>query len=168
MKAQKKKTDEEEISRIIARIQGEQISSLPESQQIKNKTYPNIKKEHDCIVEVAYSTRTSSGTQNPQELKQCDNDYSENEHIEQKELQKMKKEIDILQDIEENKCSLIYCIKEKEESGQDLSIFDMAMDISHIQGEDDYAKFIQKKLPRLYDLITSSSLREIAFPEPML
>ena len=43
-----------------------------------------------------------------------------NEHIEQEELQKMKKEIDMLQDIKENKCTLRYCIKEEEESGQDL------------------------------------------------
>ena len=74
---ERKEEEEEEISRIIAKIQGEHISSLPESQQIKNKTYPEIKQEHDCIFEVAYSTIASSGTQNHQELKQCDNDYEE-------------------------------------------------------------------------------------------
>ena len=45
----------------------------------------------------------------------------------------MKKEIDMLQDIEENKCTLRYHIKEEEVSGQDLSMFDIAMDLSHIQ-----------------------------------
>ena len=40
----------------------------------------------------------------------------------------MKKEIDTLQDIEENKCTLKYCIKEEEESGQDLSMFDIAIE----------------------------------------
>ena len=163
MKVQKKKKKEEEKSRIIAKIQGEHISSLPESQQIENKTYPKIKQEHDCILELAYSIRASSWTENHQELKQCDNDYEENEHIEQEELQKMKKEIDMLRDIEENKCTMRYCIKEEDKSGQDLSMFDMAMDISYIQDKDYYGKFIQKKLPRLYDQITPSLLREIAF-----
>ena len=37
----------------------------------------------------------------------------------------MKKEIDMLQDIEGNKCTLRYCIKEEEESGQDLDMFMM-------------------------------------------
>ena len=49
----------------------------------------------------------------------------------------MKKEIDMLQDIEENKCTLKYFIKEEEESGQDLSMFDIAMDMSHIQDKND-------------------------------
>ena len=75
----------------------------------------------------------------------------------------MKKEIDMLRDIEENECTMRYCIKEEDKSGQDLSMFDMAMDISYIQDKDYYGKFIQKKLPRLYDQITPSLLREIAF-----
>ena len=86
---------------------------------------------------MAYSTRSSSGTQNHQEVKQSDNDYEENEHIEQEEQQKMKKEIDMLQDIEENKCTLRYYIKEGEESGQDLSMFDIGMDMSCIQDKED-------------------------------
>ena len=57
----------------------------------------------------------------------------------------MKKEIDMLQDIEENKCTLKYCIKEEEESGQDFSMFDIAMDMSHIQDKHNYTKFIQEK-----------------------
>ena len=80
----------------------------------------------------------------------------------------MKNEIDMLQDIEENKCKLSYCIKEEEESGQYLNMFDIAMDISHINDKGDYTKFIQKKLPRLHDQITPSSLRGMAFLEPML
>ena len=80
----------------------------------------------------------------------------------------MKKEIEMLQDIEENKCTLRYCIKEEEESGQDLSMFEIAMDMSHIQDKDDYTKYIQKKLPRLHDQIMPSSLREMAFLEPIL
>ena len=49
----------------------------------------------------------------------------------------MKKEIDMLQDIEENKCTLRYYIKEGEESGQDLSMFDIGMDMSCIQDKED-------------------------------
>ena len=45
---------------------------------------------------MAYSTKASSRKQDHQDLKQRDNDYN---HIEQEELQKMKKEIDMLQDI---------------------------------------------------------------------
>ena len=54
LKAQKKNKEEEEISRIIAKIQGGHISSLPESQQIENKIYPKIKQEHNCMFEVAH------------------------------------------------------------------------------------------------------------------
>ena len=78
----------------------------------------------------------------------------------------MKKEIETLQDIEENKCTLRYHIKE--ESGHDWSMFDIAMDMSHIQDNNDYTKFIQEKLPRLHDQIIPCSLREMAFLEPML
>ena len=78
------------ISRIIAKIQGEHISSLPESQQIKNQTHTQIKQDHDCCYEIAYSTRASSRKQDRQDLKQKDND---NNNIEQEELRKMKKEI---------------------------------------------------------------------------
>ena len=74
----------------------------------------------------------------------------------------------MLKDIEGNKCTLSYCIKEEEESGQDLNMFDIAMDMSHIHDKEDYTKIIQKKLPRLHDQITPSSLREMAFLEPML
>ena len=56
----------------------------------------------------------------------------------------MKNEIDMLQDIEGNKCTLSYCIKEEEESGQDLNMFDIAMDMSHIHDKEDYTKIIQK------------------------
>ena len=42
----RRKEEEEEISRIIAKIQGEHISSLPESQQIKNQIHTQIKQEH--------------------------------------------------------------------------------------------------------------------------
>ena len=59
---------------------------------------------------MAYSTKAPSRKICHQDLKQRDNDYN---HIEQEELQKMKKEIDMLQDIEENKCTLRYCIKEE-------------------------------------------------------
>ena len=108
---------------------------------------------------MAYSTRASSRKQDHQDLKQSDNDYEENDHIEEEELWKRKKETDMLQDIEENKFTLRFCIKGEEESGQDLSMFDIAMDMSYIQDNRDYTKFIQEKLPRLHDQIILSSLR---------
>ena len=52
--------------------------------------------------------------------------------------------------------------------GKDLSMFDKAMDMSHIQDNRDYTKFIQEKLPQIHDQITPSSLREMAFLEPIL
>ena len=112
-----------------------------------------------------YSTRASSRKIGHQDLKQRDNDYN---HIEQKELRKMKKEIEMLQDIEENKFTLKYCIKEEEESGQDLGMFDIAMDMPHIQDNHAYTKFIQEKLPQLHGQIIPCSLREMTFLEPML
>ena len=54
----------------------------------------------------------------------------------------MKKEIEILKDIEENKCTLKYHMKEEEESGQNLSMFDIAMDLSHIQDNHNYTNSI--------------------------
>ena len=47
-------------------------------------------------------------------------------------------------------------------------MFDIAMDMSHIQGNHDHTKFIQEKLPRLHDQIIPYSLREMVFLEPML
>ena len=69
LREQKKTKEEEEISRIIAKIQGEHISSLSESQQIKNQTHTQIKQEHDCCYETAYSTRVSSRKIGHQDLK---------------------------------------------------------------------------------------------------
>ena len=60
LREQKRRKEEQEISRIIAKIQGEHISSLPELQQIQNQTHTQIKQEHDCCYETAYSTRVSS------------------------------------------------------------------------------------------------------------
>ena len=57
----------------------------------------------------------------------------------------MKKEIEMLQDIEENKCTLKYHIKEEEESGQNLSMFDIAMNMSHIQDNHNYTPIQQEK-----------------------
>ena len=88
--------------------------------------------------------------------------------LNKKSYERMKREIETLQDIEENKCTLRYHIKEEEEPGQDLNMFDVAMDLSHIQDNHNYTKFIQEKLPRLYDQIIPCSLREMAFLEPML
>ena len=59
-KQKRTKEEEEEVSRIIAKIQGEHTSSLPESQQIKNQTHTQIKQEIDCCYEVAFTTRASS------------------------------------------------------------------------------------------------------------
>ena len=64
----------QDIEEIIAKIQGEHISSLPESQQIKNQTHTQIKQENDCCYETAYSTRAFSRKQDHQDLKQRDND----------------------------------------------------------------------------------------------
>ena len=86
LREQKRRKEEEETSRIIAKIQGEHISSLSELQQIKNQTHTQIKQEHDCCYEVAYSTRAPSRKQDHQDLKQRDNNYEENDHIEQEEL----------------------------------------------------------------------------------
>ena len=51
---------------------------------------------------------------------------------------------------------------------QDLSMLDVAMDISHINDTEDYTKLIQEEFPQLHRQIIPSSLREIAYLEPML
>ena len=126
----------------------------------------SIKAKDDAPPSSRKNSKSPGGSQAGKDKeKQRDND---NNNIEQEELRKMKKEIETLQDIEENKCTLRYHIKEEEVSGQDLSMFDIAMDLSHIQDNHNYTEFIQEKLPQLHDQIIPSSLREMAFLEPML
>ena len=92
---------------------------------------------------MAYSTRASLGTQGHQDLKQRNIGDGESNYIEQEDLRQLKNEIDMLQDIEGNKCTLSYCIKEEEESGQDLNMFDIAMDMSHILTKSYLSKVIR-------------------------
>ena len=58
--------------------------------------------------------------------------------------------------------------KEEETTEQNLSMLDVAMDLSRICDKKDYTKLIPEKLPQLHDQIIPSSFREIAFLEPML
>ena len=77
-------------------------------------------------------------------------------------------ENEILANIEESKETINFCIKEEETDSKDMAIFDIAMDLSHINDKTNYTKFIHKKLPQLRDHIIPSSLREIAFLGQML
>ena len=47
-------------------------------------------------------------------------------------------------------------------------MFGRAMNLSHILDKEDCTKFIQEKSPQLHDQLTPSSLREMAFLEPIL
>ena len=49
-----------------------------------------------------------------------------------------------------------------------MTIYDIAMDLSQINDEMNYTKFIHDKLPRLHDQSIPSSLRYIAFLGQML
>ena len=67
--------------------------------------------------EMVFSVRTTSRRNDPRNFKQNNNDYEDCEYINQEELQKLRKEIDMLQDIEEDKDTIKYCIKEEEATG---------------------------------------------------
>ena len=69
----------------------------------------------------------------------------------------------MLANIEESKETISFCIKEEETDPTDMTIFDIAMDLSHIHNNTDYTRFIYEKLLLLYDQIILNSLREIAF-----
>ena len=56
-----------------------------------------------------------------------------------------------------------FCSKEEETDSKDMTIFDIAMDLSHINDKTNYTTLLHEKLPRLHDQIIPSSLREIAF-----
>ena len=77
-------------------------------------------------------------------------------------------ENEILANIEESKETINFCIKEEETDSKDMTIFGIAMDLSHINDKTNYSKFIHEKLSRLHDHIIPSSLRDIAFLEQML
>ena len=131
----------------------------------KKRCAPRIKQEEDHGMEVVFSATAVSGENGPPILNQTP---TNGETVIQEELKRINKEIEMLNNIEENKDSINFCMKEEETTEQDLSMFDVAMDLSHISDKKDYTNFIQEKLPRLHDQITPSSLREIAFLEPML
>ena len=90
------------------------------------------------------------------------------ESISQEELKRIHDKTEMLANIEESKETISFCIKEEETDPIDMTIFDIAMDLSHIHNNVDYTRFIHEKLPRLYDQIIPSSLREIAFLGQML
>ena len=69
------------------------------------------------MYEMAFFSRATSKGKDPQCLKQYKNDKEDYEFINQGELQKLYKEINMFQDIEENKDTIKYCIKGEEAIG---------------------------------------------------
>ena len=83
-------------------------------------------------------------------------------------MKRINDETEMMANIEESKETSNICIKEDETDLKDMTIFDIAMDLSHINDKINYTNFIHQKLPRLHDHIIPSSLREIAVQEQML
>ena len=162
LKIQRKMEEDRELDKIIARIENEHITTLPETPKKKRCTH-KIKQESDHGVEVAFSAISILDKDKPRALN-INEDGAQN----QAQLRRIKDEIRMLEEIEDNKNTITFCIKHEETTQQDLCVFDIAMDLSHIHDKTDYTDFIQEKLPRLHDQIIPSSLREIAFLEPML
>ena len=107
-------------------------------------------------MEVVFSATAISGENSLPRLNQ---NTTNDETINQEELKRIKKDIEMLNEIKENKDSINFCMKEEETTERDLSMLDVAMDLSHISDKKDYTNFIQERLPRLHDQIIPSSLR---------
>ena len=130
----------------------------------RSNPHNKIKMEEDHGIEMAYSVRTRQESQsNGQEPTQ----YVP-ESISQEELKRIYDKTEMLANIEESKETISFYIKEEETDPIDMTIFDIAMDLSHIHNNIDHTRFIHEKLPRLHDQIIPSSLREIAFLGQML
>ena len=160
-----------ELDKIIAKIEREHISTVYDNHlQPKRDTHKEtstlnphikIKREDDHGIEVALSVRAVQA--NDHEPSQFTTDS-----ISQAELKEIYDETEMIADIAESKETINFCIKEEETDPRDLTIIDIAMDLSHIRNNIDYTNFIKNKLPRLHDQIIPSSLREIAFLGQML
>ena len=175
-KLKKKKLKDMELDKIIERIENEHISI--EESQPKDSKEVKIKQEQDTDQsEFAFSAKLIPNvrTENNNLLQVNDNhDRQElntlapQDNIDQEHLLNIKKEIDMLYEIETNKDSVSFYVKEEDTSHQDSLMLEIAMDMSHIKDNTDYTNHIKEKLPRLHDQIIPSSLREIAFLGPML
>ena len=106
--------EDEDLSTIIAKIEGEYNSSIydhhlntkQDKKKIPRTSHPNIniKKEEDHIIEIAFSARTIQEYQTyDKELSQCIP-----KTITHEELKRMIDENEMLANIEENKETLIF------------------------------------------------------------
>ena len=169
----KRKQHDMELDKIIKRIENEHITLQEEPTK---KEEIKIKQEQDSdYFEFAYSAKVMTGTDlTNNTLKQVNNEQQDTkteetvDTIQQELLKSIKNEIDMLHEIEVNKDSVNFYIKEEDTFQGDSIILEEAMDISHIKDKQDYTKHINDKLPRLHDQIIPSSLREISFLGPML
>ena len=72
-------------------------------------------------------------------------------NINQEHLKSIKKEIDMLHEINMNKESINFYLKQEDIFNEDTIMLEIAMDMTHIKGKTDYTKHIKEKLPRLHD-----------------
>ena len=175
----KKKQEDMELDKIIKRIEGEHITMIQASpKQQEHRTDLKIKQESDeDFFEVAYSAKSVQDmNKNGDNLRQSNlqneqqgidtKDLTDN--ISQENLMKIKQEIDMLHEINMNKDSVNFYLKQEDTFNEDTIMIEIAMDMSHIKDKTDYTKHIKEKLPRLHDQTLPASLREIAFLGPML
>ncbi len=77
----------------------------------KKRCAPRIKQEEDHGMEVVFSATTISGENS---LPILNPNTTNDETINQEELKRINKEIEMLNEIEENKDSINFCMKEEE------------------------------------------------------
>ena len=116
-----------------------------DKKKLPRTLHPNIKikKEEDHVIEMAFSFRALQEYQtNGHGSSQCIP-----ETVAQEEQRGIKDETEMLANIEESKETINFYIKEEETDSTDVTIFDIAMVLSHINDKTNYNKVIHEKLP---------------------
>ena len=80
----------------------------------------------------------------------------------------IKKEIDMLHEININKESVNFHLKQEDTFNEDTIMLKIVINMNHIKDKTDYTRHIKEKLPRLHDQVFPNSLQEIAFLGPTL
>ena len=171
-----------ELDKIIKRIEDQHITVVQTSpKEQENREEENEIKiqqeDDDNFFEVAYSTKSVQNinkTNDTLRQSNCNNEYQgidtkdNSNNISQEHLMDIKKELDVLQEININKESVNFYLKKEDTFNEETIMLEKAMDMNHIKDKTDYTKHIKEKLPRIHDQVFLNSLQEIAFLGPML
>ena len=171
-----------ELDKIIKKIEDEHINMVQTSpkEQENREGENDIKikqKDDDDPFEVAYSAKSVQDIKKTDDTLRQSNCHNEHQSIDtknnsnnirQENLMDIKKEIDMLHEINTNKESINFYLKQEDTFNEDTIMLEIAMDMARIKDKTDYTKHIKEKLPRLHDQVFPNSLQEIAFLGPTL